>query len=113
MVYLILICCFAFTQKSYEFTEQEVMELFNSITELEHADSINNNIITNLKQQITLYEQQIINNDTIIAEQQKQLNLKDDLIKEIKPKWYEHKYLWYGYGIVSVIVPIRLVGKLK
>ena len=51
MVYLILIWCFAFTQKSYEFTEQEVMELFNSITELEHADSINNNIITNLLQE--------------------------------------------------------------
>ena len=113
VIFILLICSFSFSQKTYEFTEEEVTNLFNSITELEYADSVNAAIIVNLKQQINTYEQQITDTDVIIAEQQKQLELKDELIKQIKPRWYEHKYLWYGYGVASVIIPIHLAGQLK
>ena len=62
LLFLLFFTGFVFTQKTFEFTEQEVVDLFNSITELEYADSINNQMIVNLKQQIQLYETQITNN---------------------------------------------------
>jgi len=109
----LLICSFISSQKVYEFTEEQVLGLYNSIQQLEYADSINTSIIVNLNEQIDLYTQYIFSDSIIIAEQQKQLQLKDDVIKQIKPAWHDNKYLWYTYGIVSVIIPVWLVGQLK
>ena len=87
-----------FPQKVYTFTEEEVKSLFSSIKEFERQDSLNNELIVNLENQLNNCGM-INNNDSIIiVELDKQLELKDDLIKEIIPKWYENKYLWFGYG---------------
>jgi hypothetical protein len=42
-----------------------------------------------------------------------QLRIKDEMIKTIKPKWYDNKYLWYAGGVLSMILPIWGVGQLK
>ena len=41
-----------------------------------------------------------------IFQLENQLKLKNDLIKEVTPKWYENKYLWFGYG-ASIIWLIK------
>ena len=102
-----------FPQKTYEFTEEEVKSLYNSIQELENADSTNQKIIENLNEQIYMYIQQTEIDSTIIENYIEQLKLKEDYIKELKPKWHENKYLWYSMGIVSMIVPIWGIGQLK
>jgi len=102
-----------FSQNTYEFTEEEVKSLYNSIQELENADSTNQKIIKNLNEQIYIYIQQTEIDSTIIENYIEQLKLKEDLIKELKPKWYDNKYLWYSMGIASMIVPIWGIGQLK
>ena len=110
---ILLIIGILLPQKTYEFTEEEVSALYKSIQELELSDSTNQKIIENLNEQIYMYIQQTEIDSQIINNYIEQLKLKDDLIKEIKPKWHENKYLWYSMGILSTLIPIWAVGQLK
>ena len=110
---ILLIIGLIFPQKTYEFTEEEVQSLYSSIQELENTDSTNQKIIKNLNEQIYMYIQQTEIDSTIIENYKEQLKLKDDLIKEIKPKWYDNKYLWYSMGIATMILPIWAVGQVN
>ena len=102
-----------FPQKVYTFTEEEVKSLFSSIKEFERQDSLSNELIVNLENQLNNSEM-INNNDSlIIVELENQLELKDNLIKEVTPKWYENKYLWFGYGVSAILVPIWAIGQIK
>ena len=110
---ILLVIGLLFPQKTYEFTEEEVQSLYSSIQELEFADSTNQKIIENLNEQIYMYIQQTEIDSTIIENYKEQLELKDEVIKNIKPTWYDNKYLWYSMGIASMIVPIWAIGQIK
>ena len=110
---ILLITSLLFPQKTYEFTEEEVKSLYNSIQELENADSTNQKIIENLNEQIYMYIQQTEIDSTIIENYKEQLAIQEEMIKTIKPAWHENKYLWFSMGIVSMIVPIWAVGQIK
>ena len=110
---LLLTFSFLFPQKTYTFTEEEVKSLYASIQELENTDSTNQKIIKNLNEQIYMYIQQTNIDSTIIENYIEQLKLKEDFIKELKPKWYDNKYLWYSLGVASMVVPIWAVGQIK
>ena len=83
------------------------------ITELEQKDSNNSKIINNLNEQIQVYIQQTEIDSGIIENYKEQLALQEEMIKTIKPAWYDNKYLWYSMGIASMIVPIWAVGQIK
>ena len=110
---LLLTFSFIFPQKTYTFTEEEVQSLYASIQELENTDSTNQKIIENLNSQIYMYIQQTETDSLIIENYKEQIELQEEMIKEVKPKWYDNKYLWYSYGILSMIVPIWAIGQIK
>tara|TARA_Y100000034_G_scaffold110046_1_gene141869 strand:- start:107 stop:457 length:351 start_codon:yes stop_codon:yes gene_type:complete len=114
-LFLVLLLTFSLLlpQKTYEFTEEEVKSLYASIQKLENTDSLNQKIIENLNEQIYMYIQQTNIDSTIIENYKEQLRLKDEMIKTIKPRWHENKYLWFGMGILTMIVPIWAVGQIK
>ena len=114
-LFLVLLLTFSLLlpQKTYEFTEEEVKSLYASIQKLENTDSLNQKIIENLNEQIYMYIQQTNIDSTIIENYIEQLKLKEDLIKELKPKWYDNKYLWYSMGVASMLLPIWGIGQLK
>ena len=95
------------------YTDEEAQNIELYITELEQKSSSDSLIIGNLQEQIQLYLQQTNIDSTIIENYIEQLKLKEDYIKELKPKWYDSKYLWYTMGIASMIVPIWAVGQIK
>ena len=95
------------------YTDEEAQNIELYITELEQKDSNNSKIINNLNEQLQLYLQQTNIDSTIIENYIEQLKLKEEFIKELKPKWYDNKYLWYSMGIASMIVPIWAVGQIK
>ena len=95
------------------YTDEEAQNIELYITELEQKSSSDSLVIGNLQEQIQLYLQQTNIDSTIIENYIEQLKLKEDLIKELKPKWHENKYLWYTMGIASMIVPIWGIGQLK
>ena len=95
------------------YTDEEAQNIELYITELEQNSSRDSLIINNLNGQLQLYLQQTNIDSTIIENYIEQLKLKEDLIKELKPKWYDNKYLWYSMGIASMIVPIWAAGQIK
>ena len=95
------------------YTDEEAQNIELYITELEQKSSSNSLIIGNLQEQIQLYLQQTNIDSTIIENYIEQLRIKDEMIKTIKPKWYDNKYLWYSMGIASMIIPIWVVGQIK
>ena len=116
LISFLLIFSLLFPQEVCEgecYTDEEAQNIELYITELEQKDGNNSKIINNLNEQIQLYLQQTNIDSTIIENYIEQLKLKEDLIKELKPKWHENKYLWFSMGIVSMIVPIWAVGQIN
>ena len=95
------------------YTDEEAQNIELYITELEQKDSNNSKIINNLNEQIQVYIQQTEIDSGIIENYKEQLAIQEEMIKTIKPAWYDNKYLWYSMGIVSMIVPIWGIGQLK
>ena len=94
-------------------SDEVIQTLYVSIQELEHADTTNLKIIENLNSQIYIYIQTIENDSLMIEDYKKKLELKEDMIDLVKPKWYENRYLWFGYGVTLTVGSVMLAGQLK
>ena len=83
-----------------------------------------------LKQQkelIAAYEVQVANYEEKVAADSVVINNQDSLIvdlelqvdnykkyaKNVKPSWYENKWLYYSYGVLTVVGNIWLYDKVK
>ena len=112
----LLICSLLFPQEPCEgecYTDEEARNIEAYITELEQKNTSNSLIIKNLEEQLQLYLQQTQIDSGIVANYIEQIALQEELMKELKPKWHENKYLWFSMGIASMIVPIWAVGQIK
>jgi nitrogen fixation/metabolism regulation signal transduction histidine kinase len=99
---LIIFSSFLFSQEIYEFTEEEVKNIFNSIQELEFKDSINTELIEKLENQIYMYIDLSKNDSLLILKQDEKILLLEEQVelhKQLQPKWWE-KPLWFGSGLI-------------
>ena len=101
---MLLLCSFIFTQEAVPcegtcFSEEETKNLFNNVQELEF----------NLDKANTLN----LEYESLMKDYENQLKLKDDMIKTIKPKWYENKYIWFGLGVVFTSSSVYLAGQIN
>jgi uncharacterized protein YdcH (DUF465 family) len=113
---IILAISFMFSQEPCEGTclsEEETKNLFYNIQKCESDLEKAKEIEENLNSQIYMYIQTIENNSLIVEKYKQQLKLKDDIIKTIKPKWYENKYIWFGLGVAFTSGSVILAGQLK
>ena len=122
-IYCLLISLtFLMSQEPCEGTclsEEETINITNSIQELEFKDSTNTTIISNLNDQIKLYIEQHAN-DSLLVDLNKQksfllnerIKLYNELVKEVKPKWYENKWLWFTIGIFTTAGAVHLAGQI-
>ena len=122
-IYCLLISLtFLMSQEPCEGTclsEEETINITNSLKSLEYRDSTNTIIISNLNDQIKLYIEQHANDSLLIdLNMQKsklldnRIKLYDELIKEVKPKWYENKWLWFTIGVLTTAGSIKIAGEL-
>ena len=94
-------------------------EVFNGLKELEFKDSTNTVIISNLHSQIKLYMEQHANDSLLIDLNIKRgqllndrIDLYNQLVKEIKPKWYENKWLWFTLGAITTAGTLKLASDI-
>ena len=120
---LLIIFSFLFSQAVVEeeecFTGSEIQEIELHISTLEQSDSLNVIEIDKLKEMIKLYEEKDKNNKIWLDLQfrkskllDEQIKLYDDLVKEVKPKWYENKWMWFGLGVVFTAGSVKLAGEI-
>ena len=111
---LVILLIFSFIfPKEYCYTEEEVIEIHDIINECDFKDQVHFKVEENLSAQIKNCEMLVDKHKLLITELETQLELKGDLIEEVKPKWHENKYLWFGYGIVAIILPTWVLGNVK
>ena len=94
-------------------SDEVIQTLYVSIQELEHADTTNQKIIENLNSQIYIYIQTMENDSLMIIDYKKQIELKEDMIKLVKPKWYHNRYLWFFGGVAITSGSVYLAGQIK
>ena len=94
-------------------SDEVVQGLRTSILTLENNKETGGKIIENLNSQIYMYIQTIENDSLLIVDYKKQLELKEEMIDLVKPKWYENRYLWFGYGVTLTVGSVILAGQLK
>ena len=112
----ILLLSLTFTQEPCEgtcFSEEEVLNITNNIKELEFKLQKGLEIEANLNSQIQLYIEQEKLNQSLINDYKKQLEMSEEMIKLVKPKWYDNKYLWFFGGIIITSGSVYLAGQIK
>ena len=101
-------------------TDEEVVKLDSIMTWYEQNDSIQGHTISLLDKQVDLYKQQARLDSTLLFYTNQELSLLNDRVdlymklnKEIKPKWYDKKRLWFFIGAGSIIGSAVLLDKIN
>ena len=117
---LLLFVGFLFSQeKTYTFTEKEILGFTNEIKRLEVKDSLNTILISDLEKIGTKLEDNARTDSTLLSFKDLQIGLlKEEIelykrkVKLVKPKWYENKWLYFGYGVFGTSTSVWLTGQL-
>ena len=112
----ILLFSFSFSQEPCEgtcFSEEEVLNITNNIKELQFDVEKYKEIEVNLNSQIQTYIEQERLNQLLVEDYKKQLEMSEEMIKLVKPKWHENKYLWFFGGIIITSGSVYLAGQIK
>ena len=101
-------------------TDDEVVKLDSIMTWYEQNDSIQSQSISLLDNQLELYKQQAMLDSTLLFYTDQELLLLKERVdlymklnKEIKPKWYDKKGLWFFIGAGSMIGSAILLDKIN
>ena len=98
------------------FTENEIIEISETLDSLYYLDSINNKIIS--QQDALISELETITKlDSIqLLYTNKKIELLNNNIelyiqreKYLKPKWYDHKVIWFGSGILTAVLTGKMI----
>jgi hypothetical protein len=122
LLLILLMCSFSFTEEIDPnvvpcegtcFSEEEVQNMFNNIKELQFKRETCESAYVNLESQIKDYDQLTMDYEESVRLCEVQIKIKEDMIKTIKPKWYENKYLWFFGGVVLTSGSVFLAGQIK
>ena len=115
VIAILLMFSFVFLQEPCEGTclsEEESINITNNIQELQFDLDKFKKINLNLEDQIKIYEEKDKLTQSQIDDYLKLIKLKDEMIKVVKPKWYEYKWIWFGLGVVFTAGSVKLAGEI-
>ena len=122
LLLILLMCSFSFSEELDPnvvpcegtcFSEEEVQNMFSNIKALEFKRETCESAYTNLESQIKDYDKLTMDYEESVKLCEVQIKIKEDMIKTIKPKWYENKYLWFFGGVVLTSGSVFLAGQIK
>ena len=122
LLLILLMCSFSFSEELDPnvvpcegtcFSEEEVQNMFSNIKALEFKRETCESAYANLESQIKDYDKLTMDYEESVKLCERQIKIKDDMIKTIKPKWYENKYLWFFGGVFFTSSTVYLAGQLK
>ena len=106
-------------EKTFTFTESEILGFTKQITDLQVKDSLNTKTIKDLNSIIKLLEQNaqtdsliIANKDLSIEVLKERSEILEKKVKLVKPSWYENKWLYFTYGVIMTATSVNLAGQI-
>ena len=122
LLLILLMCSFSFLEEIDPnvvpcegtcFSEEEVQNMFSNIKALEFKRETCESAYANLESQIKDYDKLTMDYEESVKLCEVQIKIKEDMIKTIKPKWYENKYLWFFGGVLLTSGSVFLAGQIK
>ena len=87
-------------------SQSEMLNIANNIKELQHSDSLKTIQIEMYDRLVDELEDQIKTDSLLLLKKSEQIEILKDrdeanekMIKLVKPKLWEHRYLWFAVGI--------------
>ena len=87
-------------------SQSEMLNIANNIKELQHSDSLKTIQIEMYDRLVDELEDQIKTDSLLLLKKSEQIEILKDrdeanekMIKLVKPKLWEHRYLWFAIGI--------------
>ena len=87
-------------------SQSEMLNIANNIKELQHSDSLKTIQIEMYDRLVDELEDQIKTDSLLLLKKSEQIEILKDrdeanekMIKLVKPKLWEHRYLWFSVGI--------------
>ena len=115
VIIILLMFSFVFIQEPCEgscLSEEETNNLFNNIQECELDLDKYKKLNLNLDDQIKMYmEKDELNKQRNMLLNDK-MKLYDELVKQVKPKWYENKWLWFTLGAITTAGTLKLASDI-
>lgn len=121
LVLIMFIPFFSFNQTIPDtcFTEKQLIEISSTLDSLWKQDSINNILIEQQEDIINSYRKLVAFDSIQIAYQKQQIELLNDNVdlyikrqKQLQPKWYDAKGLWFGSGLITAILTAFSISSL-
>ena len=121
LLLILLMCSFSFSEELDPnvvpcegtcFSAEEVQNMFSNIKALEFKREVCESAYANLESQIKDYDKLTMDYEESVKLCEVQIKIKEDMIKTIKPKWYENKYLWFFGGVFFTSSTVYLAGQL-
>ena len=122
LLLILLMCSFSFSEEIDPnvvpcegtcFSAEEVQNMFSNIKALEFKREVCESAYANLESQMKDYDKLTMDYEESVKLCERQIKIKEDMIKTIKPKWYENKYLWFFGGVVLTSGSVFLAGQIK
>ena len=105
MKYLLLLLLIVPLFGQVTLSQEEMLGIANNIKELEHSDSAKSVQISVYEDLVKELEDQIKIDSLLLLKKSEQIELLKDrdeanekMIKLVKPKLWENRYLWFGVG---------------
>ena len=106
MKYLLLLLLIVPLFGQVTLSQEEMLGIANNIKELEHSDSVKSVQISVYEDLVKELEDQIKIDSLLLLKKSEQIELlkerdeaNEKMIKLVKPKLWEHRYLWFGVGL--------------
>ena len=84
------------------YTDEEVINIEAFIQELENEKEYLTKLNENMTLELNQWNIQDSTYQALIKDMEHTIELRDKLIKEVTPKWWENKWLWFGMGVVGM-----------
>ena len=105
--------------KTYTFTEEEVVNMGNKVKVLEQTVENQSEQLGIYSELMKKYENQTQIDSMLISFKTQQVDILKDRevlyekqIKLVRPKWYENKWLYFTYGVIATSVSVKLAGEI-
>tara|TARA_R110000796_G_scaffold99965_2_gene208425 strand:- start:481 stop:861 length:381 start_codon:yes stop_codon:yes gene_type:complete len=101
------------------FTSDEIIDISETLDSLYYMDSLNNKIITeqdnlisDLETIIRLDSIELIYTNIKLKLLNENIDLYIEREKHLRPKWYDHKAIWFSTGILTTLFTGKMIVKV-
>jgi hypothetical protein len=110
LLILLVSCSFL---NSQELTDEQIVKLASALKQQTELIAAYETQISNYKEKVTADSVVISNQGILMVGLEEQVENYKKYSKNVKPAWYENKWLYYSYGVLTVVGNIWLYDKVK